>query len=175
MTKKICILCLVLIFVIFPITVYGADNSTVILRFPVGEPYYFIDNMKYSMDAGTYISDSSSSTMVPVKYLVEAMNIGYQNSRNQIHTGWDSATNASTLYINTNKSIQFTASSSIMFIDSTPVQMLSASRLPSEAEIKGEAGHERMYVPFRAFGMAVGVPVDWDEATRTAIYTLSLW
>jgi hypothetical protein len=29
---------------------------------------------------------------------------------------------------------------------------------------------ERLFIPFRALGNALGVTVDWDAATRTAIY-----
>ena len=36
----------------------------------------------------------------------------------------------------------------------------------SYAEIKDN----RMFVPFRGLGYAIGVPVDWDAETKTAIF-----
>jgi archaellum component FlaG (FlaF/FlaG flagellin family) len=60
------------------------------------------------------------------------------------------------------KIIQFTAGSAVMVVDGTAITMENGA----VAEIKDD----RMYVPFRALGTALGVSVSWDEETRTAIY-----
>ena len=49
-----------------------------------------------------------------------------------------------------------------MVIDGTAITM--------ENGVKAEIVDGRMFVPFRALGTALGVPVSWDAETRTAIY-----
>ena len=49
-----------------------------------------------------------------------------------------------------------------MVVDGTPI--------PMEYGVVAEITDSRMFVPFRALGQALGVPVDWDAETRTAIY-----
>jgi len=54
-----------------------------------------------------------------------------------------------------------------MLINGVPVTMQSPDGLAVVAEITGD----RSYVPFRALGeIAFGVPVTWDESSRTATY-----
>lgn len=49
-----------------------------------------------------------------------------------------------------------------MIVDGTPVTM--------DNGVKAEITDGRMYIPFRALGEALGVEVDWDANTKTAIY-----
>ncbi|MBQ9605179.1 MAG: copper amine oxidase N-terminal domain-containing protein, partial [Firmicutes bacterium] len=63
---------------------------------------------------------------------------------------------------NGQKIIQFQAGSNIMVVDGTSI--------PMENGVVAEITDSRMFVPFRALGQALGVPVDWDAETRTAIY-----
>ena len=120
------------------------------------------------MDAETYISENSNSIMIPIKYLVEATNMISPDGG--LTTEWDSVTNSTILHGIPLHDIQFTAGESTVIVNGASVPMLTADSLPAIAEIKGETGHERMYVPLRAFGAVVGLyNVDWDAGTRTAI------
>jgi len=106
--------------------------------------------------------------MIPIKYLVEATNMISPDGG--LTTEWDSVTNSTILHGIPLHDIQFTAGESTVIVNGASVPMLTADSLPAIAEIKGETGHERMYVPLRAFGAVVGLyNVDWDAGTRTAI------
>ena len=39
-----------------------------------------------------------------------------------------------------------------------------------ENGVKAEIKDSRMFIPFRALGRALGVQVDWNAETKTAIY-----
>ena len=109
--------------------------------------------------------------MVPVEYLAEATNMGYADDRTAT-ADWDSNTNTTTLNICNYHSVQFTAGESNIIVDGTSIRMIAVGYQPAVAEIKGDQGHERMYIPLRAFGTVCGIPVDWDPKTQTAILTL---
>ena len=168
MIKKICASFIVLLLILFPVTIYGNDNETAKVYFPVGKPFYLINGIQYPMDVVTYISENSNSIMIPIKYLVEATNM--ISPHGGLTTEWDSDTDTTILDGVPLRDVQFTAGESTVIINGVSVPMLTADNLPAIAEIKGEAGHERMHVPLRAFGAVVGLyNVDWDAETRTAI------
>jgi hypothetical protein len=134
------------------------------VRVPIGENYFIVNGVSYSMDAAAYISPASHSTMVPIRFVANAFGL-----RNDNQIVWDDSTKTVTI-IAPSRTIQFTAAKSSMIVNGVSITMVSPDNLPVVAEIKGDAGHERMYIPFRALGQAFGIPVDWDEATQTAIY-----
>jgi hypothetical protein len=49
-----------------------------------------------------------------------------------------------------------------MTVDGTPITM--------DNGVIAELKNDRMYVPFKAFGTALGIPISWDPTTKTAIY-----
>jgi hypothetical protein len=139
------------------------DESSVLsqeVRVQIGQSYYTVNGNTYSMDASSYISTSSNSTMVPVRFVANAFGL---RDDNQIV--WDDSLKTVTIFA-PNRTIQFTLNKSTMVVDGVSVTMFSPDNLPVVAEIKGD----RMYIPFRALGQAFGVSVTWDAASQTAIY-----
>jgi hypothetical protein len=135
----------------------------------IGESKIVMNGEEVEMDAAAYISNNS--TMVPLRFVALAIGVDQANA-----SSVEAADASSKIMFDTNsktatilyaagsgqKIIQFTAGSAIMNVDGTAITMENGA----VAEIKDD----RMYVPFRALGTALGVSVSWDEETRTAIY-----
>ncbi|MDR1538719.1 MAG: copper amine oxidase N-terminal domain-containing protein [Clostridiales bacterium] len=129
------------------------------VKFVIGEAFYSVNGVTYSMEAASYISTVSNSTMVPARFLGNALGI-----RNDSIT-WDDVSKTAT-FLAPSKVIQFQLNNSNMIVDGVAVPMVSPDGKAVAAEIK----NDRIYIPMRAFGYALGVSVDWDAATSTAIY-----
>jgi hypothetical protein len=148
------------------VTETGTLDSVV--EVTIGESTIKMDGEDVQMDVAPYIQASSNSTMVPLRFVSLAIGVDADNVSNADESSkvmWDANTKTATvLYAagNGQKIIQFTAGSNVMTIDGTAV--------PMENGVVAEITDSRMFVPFRALGQALGVPVTWDAETKTAIY-----
>lgn len=139
-----------------------------VVEVTIGESTIKMDGEDVAMDVAPYIQTSSNSTMVPLRFVSLAIGVDAENAATADESSkvmWDANTKTATvLYAagNGQKIIQFTAGSNIMTIDGTAV--------PMDNGVVAEITDSRMFVPFRALGQALGVPVTWDAETRTAIY-----
>ncbi len=137
----------------------GLDKE---IRVSIGSSYVSIDGKSYAMEAAPYIQTSSSSTLVPLRFVAIAiLGDDIENADDSSIIGWNAATKTASITANGNV-IQFTANSNIMNINGNPVAM--------DNGVIAEITDGRMYIPFRALGNALGVDVDWDSDTKTAIY-----
>ena len=110
--------------------VYGADNVvTQEVRVTIGESNYVIDGKSYAMDAVAYISSTSNSTMVPLRFVAQALGV----SNDQIL--WNDVNKTATIITPTN-TLQFKIGSSTMVDNSKLVDMKSPDDLPVFAEIR---------------------------------------
>lgn len=148
------------------VTETGTLDSVV--EVTIGESTIKMDGEDVQMDVAPYIQASSNSTMVPLRFVSLAIGVDSENANSADDSSkvmWDANTKTATvLYAagNGQKIIQFTAGSNTMVIDGTAV--------PMDNGVVAEITNDRMFVPFRALGQALGVPVTWDADTRTAIY-----
>lgn len=139
-----------------------------VVEVTIGESTIKMDGEDIDMGVAPYIQASSNSTMVPLRFVSLAIGVDADNAASADDSSkvmWDAnAKTATVLYAagNGQKIIQFTAGSNTMVIDGTAV--------PMENGVVAEITDSRMFVPFRALGQALGVPVTWDADTRTAIY-----
>lgn len=132
------------------------------VKVSIGKNTVVIGEDEYTMDAVPYIQASSNSTMVPLRFV--AIAIGGGNVENADNSGivkWDAVTKTATINADGNV-IKFKDGSEIMTVNGRSVTM--------DNGVKAEIKDGRMYIPFRALGNALGVDVDWDAGTRTAIY-----
>lgn len=119
-----------------------------------------------------YIDPATDSTLVPLRFVALAIGVdpdSLSDAQNSSKVIWDANTKtASILYAAGNgmKIVKFQANSDVMNIDGTDVSMVNEQYSPVYAQIK----NDRMFVPFRALGQALGVTVTWDAETRTAHY-----
>ena len=134
-----------------------------------GESYLTINGVPHSMDLGdgypatSYISPESESFMVPLRFLSIAFGI-----RNE-QIVWEDSSRTVTITLPDNRIIQFQAESSTMLDNGVPRTITSAHVPPRP--VTPEIVGSRLYLPFRFLGEQIfGVEVEWDEATRTAIF-----
>lgn len=143
-----------------PVTV-GAEKESNEVRIQIGSSSVGINGQSFTMDAAAYIQPSSNSTLVPLRFSAMAVLGGsVGDADNSSVVQWDNATK--TASINADKTITFTAGSNIMTVDGESIAM--------DNGVSAEIKDGRMYIPFRALGEALGISVDWDSSTRTAIY-----
>lgn len=148
------------------VTETGTLDSVV--EVTIGEKTIKMDGEDVAMDVAPYIQASSNSTMVPLRFVSLAIGVDADNAATADESSkvmWDANTKTATILYaagNGQKIVQFTAGSNTMVIDGTAV--------PMDNGVVAEITDSRMFVPFRALGQALGVPVTWDAETRTAIY-----
>ena len=120
---------------------------------------YTINGVAAELEVAPYISPESNSTMVPVRFIANALGLP-DNA-----VSWDPATRTATVDAN-NRIIQFQVGSTYYTVNGTPVPMVSPDGLPVAMEITGD----RAFVPFRALGDAFNIPVNWIPETNSAEY-----
>jgi len=145
-----------------------AESTTEILvltkdvKVSVGSNKVIVGEESYIMDAAAYIQIDTNSTMVPLRFVAIAIcGDNIENADNSNAIKWDGVTKTATISTK-NNTIKFTADSNKMDINGE-VNIIDNG-------VKAEIKDGRMYIPFRALGKAIGVNVDWDADTKTAIY-----
>jgi hypothetical protein len=129
------------------------------VKFFIGESFYTVNGETVAMDVAPYISTVSNSTLVPARFLGNSLGI------KDAAIVWDDTSKTASFFA-PNKVIQFQLNNTNMYVDNAAVAMLSPDGKAVSAEIKDS----RIFVPLRAFGVALGVSVDWEADTQTAIY-----
>ena len=143
------------------------DENTALfdtIKLTIGSNIVLIGDKELEMDAKPYIQSQSSSTLVPLRFASVAILGGdASNSDSSDLIEWDPEKKSATIHL-PQKDVTLTADSSEIIIDSEAVEM--------DYGVKAEITEGRMYIPFRALGNALGVAVDWDAESKTAIYTV---
>jgi len=145
------------------ITSSASDVATLVgeVRVTIDNKSYTVNGDPYTMDVAPYISKiSPGTTMVPLRFISNAFGVDDSS------IVYDDNTYTATIITNA-RIIQVTKGSTFMVINGQKVPMVDANGKSVQCE---NAPPGRLMVPFRAMGNAFGVRVDWDEATRTAIY-----
>lgn len=134
------------------------------VKVTIGVKSVVVGETTYETDAAPYIQASSNSTLVPLRAVSVAIagDIESADETNNSNTvKWDAQTKTATINAN-NKVVTFTAGSPDMTVNGEIVSLGS--------NVSAEITDGRMYIPFRALGSALGIPVDWDAQTKTAVY-----
>jgi hypothetical protein len=128
----------------------------------IGSSKVIIGDDSYDMAVAPYIQESSSSTMVPLRFVALAISgDNVTDADNSSLVSWDSDTKTATITTKY-RTIAFTAGSNEMVINGTPSVM--------DNSVQSEITDGRMFIPFRAMGKALGVDVEWIADTKTAVY-----
>lgn len=142
------------------------------VRVSVGEKTVVVGGKAIDMDTAPYIQAASDSTMVPLRFVSLALGVDSANvedADNSDKIQYDASSKVATIFYGAGsgqKLIQFQAGSNKMIVDGTEVPMANG--------VKTEIKEGRMFVPFRALGQALGIQVNWDADTRTAIYNQNI-
>lgn len=114
------------------------------------------------MDVAPYIQPESNSTLVPLRFVSIALSGGDVDSADTSNMIlWNSDLKQATINKN-NISIVFTAGSNKVIVNGNEVAM--------DYGVAAEIKDNRMFVPFRFIGEALGYAVDWEASSKTAIY-----
>jgi hypothetical protein len=136
-----------------------ANSSTATIEsaeFVIGMNQYFINNQTpgISMDAAAYIDPASGRTLVPVRYLADALGAT---------TNWDGTTHTVTVTTAV-YTIQLVIGSSRLTVDGQAQTMDAAPVI----------NNGRTYLPARWVAQAMGYDVAWDAANKiVVIYPMS--
>jgi hypothetical protein len=127
---------------------FAAGNSA---EFVIGLNQYFINNQTpgISMDAAAYIDPNSGRTLVPVRYLADALGAT---------TAWDGTTQTVTVS-NSTYNIQMVIGSTTLIVDGQSSQM----------DVAPLINNGRTYLPARYVAQALGYDVGWDATNQIVI------
>lgn len=148
-------------------TVTGTFDDVV--EVTIGETSCTVNGQAYDMDVAPYIQASSNSTMVPLRFVSIALGVDSESLDNPDESDrvvWNANTKTVTLYYGQGtgqKIVQFTAGSNNMVVDGNAIAM--------DYGVTAEITNDRMFVPFRALGNALGIKVTWNADTKTATYS----
>ena len=130
-----------------------------VVQVTIGNPVIKINDQDFTMPVAAYVSTASNSTMVPVRFVANALGLADETVK------WDDANKTVTVDAGT-RIVQFQIGNTNYLVNGVSVPMVSPDGLPVAAEITSE----RAFIPFRALGEAFNVTVGWDAATSTATY-----
>ncbi len=135
-----------------------------VVKATIGDKKIVIGDKTYTIDAAPYIQPSSNSTLVPLRFVALAIcGEDVEKADTSSNVKWDAETKTATVSAGS-KVIKFTAGSDTMIVDGKSIVM--------DNGVKAEISNNRMFIPFRALGQALGVSVDWDADTKTAVYNI---
>lgn len=138
----------------------GENNQfSNVVKVTIGNPVILIGQDQYTMPVSAYVSTRSNSTMVPVRFISNALGLADEKVK------WDDASKTVTVDAGT-RIVQFQIGNTNYLANGVSIPMTSPDGLPVAAEIT----NERSFVPFRALGDAFNITVTWDAATSTATY-----
>jgi hypothetical protein len=129
------------------------------VEFLIGETFFTVNGRTFTMDVAPYISKASNSTLVPARYLGNSLGIP------DTAIVFDDSTKTAT-FVTQTLVISFQLNNAKMTVNGAEIPMLSPDGLAVAAEIKDS----RIFIPLRAFAVALGVTVDWEADTQTAIF-----
>ncbi len=128
-------------------------GPTLVAKFVIGKDYYLMgsEDAQVAMDATPYIDTGSGRTLVPVRYLGDAL--GAQ-------TSWDAASQTVTL---TKGSTTIS-----MVIGSTTLTVNGQAQTMDQAPVINGG---RTFLPARWVAEALGYSIDWDASSQTVTVT----
>ena len=121
------------------------------VSFVIGQPSYAAGEETLNMDAAPYI-DENGRTMVPVRYVAEAIGVSPQNIL------WGDRT--VTIFTTNNQVVQVKVDTPTITINGANIQM------DTKAVIKDG----RTYLPISWVAKVLGVPYTWDSDTKTVTF-----
>jgi hypothetical protein len=129
----------------------SADSGIASAEFVIGMSQYFVNDQTpgISMDAAPYIDSSSGRSLVPVRYLGDALGAT---------TAWDAGSQAVT--------VTGGSTTVSMIIGSTTMTVNGQAQTLDQAPVIKDG---RTYLPARWVANALGYQVDWNAANKIVI------
>lgn len=134
----------------------GAASGATVQVQP-GNTTYLVDGVEKTMDVAPFIDASTSSLMVPVRFIADGVGITEEDG-NLI---W-SAHNKTVIIRNGSDQLEFPVGANFY--------RLNGVEITNENNAVTQIVDGRTFVPFRTVGQALDIPVSWDEENRVASY-----
>jgi hypothetical protein len=149
--------------------VTGGDGSNALaneVRIRPGDLFYTVNGVPREIDVEAFLDPATSSLFVPIRFIANAYGI----TDNDIV--WDNVARTATLRLPTGRIVQFQAGNTVMLNNGVPINIVNAVNEPITPVMHPQNSDQaRMFLPMRFFGeVALGVSVDWDAPTQTAIF-----
>lgn len=139
-----------------------APVLTANIKVTIGSTDIDVNGNVVAMDVAPYIQTASNSTMVPLRFVALAIVGGdVEDADNSDLILWDAVAKTATITAGDN-AVVFTAGSATF--------TANGIELPVANGAIAEIRDNRMFVPFRTIGEALGAEVSWDGETKTAMY-----
>ncbi len=130
-----------------------ADVNSV--KVQIGSNVMYVNDKAVEIDAAPYIQLASSSTMVPLRAISEAL---YAEKDT---VTWNASEKTVTIRYNGNV---------IVFAIGSDVMTVNGTDKPIANGVKAEIKDSRTFIPFRALGEALDAKVSWNANTKTATF-----
>lgn len=123
-----------------------------------GNGFYYTDILEVHMDTEIWIMPNTASTMLPIRFIGYALGL-------DVH--WCEPTRTGTLDPE-GRNLQFTVDSDYMMLGGVqrPIFNVHGMRVPAILR------DDRIFIPLRAMGEALGLQVDWLDEVRIATLLL---
>ncbi len=132
------------------------------VKVTIGANEIVVGDQTIPVDASAYIQAESDSTLVPLRFVAIAILGGdVENADTSSIVTWDATAKAATIKA---------GDDTIVFTAGSPDMVVNGETRTMDNGVKAEIANDRMYVPFRALGQALGIDVEWDAETKTASY-----
>ncbi len=137
-------------------TTTGAAAGEVVQIQP-GSTTYTVNGVEKTMDVAPFIDAASQSMMVPVRFIADGVGITEESGGLQ----WSASTKTVVLR-NGSEILEFPVGANFYRVNGV--------KIDNENGAMTQIVDGRTFVPFRTMGNALGIPVSWNDETRTAQY-----
>lgn len=131
------------------------NKSTLTVKVQIGSDTMNVNGNVIALDVPAYIQVSTSSTLMPLRAVSEAF--GSSES-----VEWMADTKTAIIHYN-NNTIEFTANGDNYVVN--------GKTIPMPNRIRAEITNGRMFVPLRVLAESMGLNVDWEANTKTAVFS----
>ena len=131
----------------------AVSPSADIIKFTDGSNIVKIGNTDLHIDVAPYVSEKSDSFMLPVRFLAQTLGVS------QDEIVWNDETKSVTI---------FAGDRVVRFALDSDFYILNGMSFPLNSK-KVEIKNNRVFVPLKTLGDALGFSVYWEDDTRSAI------
>ena len=142
-----------------------ANTTERVVKISTGNQIAIVNGENVTLSVAPYVQQPSNSMMIPLRFVSTALGIPEENIQ------YNANTKEVTIKYNS-KEIKFIVGTSKMYINGEDFDMVivkkeTGKNIPIYTEIKNGS----TFIPLRALDAGLGVKIEWEGSTKTAIMT----
>ena len=142
-----------------------ANTTERVVKISTGNQIAIVNGENVTLSVAPYVQQPSNSMMIPLRFVSTALGIPEENIQ------YNANTKEVTIKYNS-KEIKFIVGTSKMYINGEDFDMVivkkeTGKNIPIYTEIKNGS----TFIPLRALDAVLGVKIEWEGSTKTAIMT----